>query len=100
MLLCLCQSRWLGTRGVLLLAGVAVFLLQLSGVGPFLLFPLAVAAVLALAAWRTMMGDHLVGRGHWLRNAAFVAAVLLGAQCALLLAGLGLSLHAPCENRP
>ncbi len=92
LLLCLQRGRWIGTRGVVLLAMGAVFLLEMSAVGPFLLLPMIGAAILALAAWHAMLGEDAPERGRWLRKVAFVVVVLLGAQGALLLVGLGLSL--------
>ncbi len=92
LLLCLQRGRWIGTRGVVLLALGAVFVLQMNTVGPFLLLPVLAAAIFSLAAWHAMLGEDAPERGRWLRKAAFAAVALLGAQGALLLVGLGLSL--------
>ncbi len=100
LLLCLHGGRWLGTRGVLLLAVGAVFLLQMYSTGPFLLLPLVAAAVLSLAAWHTMLGGGAAERWTGLRRVAFVAVVLLGAQSGLLLVGAGLSLLPKSKNFP
>lgn len=100
LLLCLHRGRWWGTRGVLLLAVGAVFLLQMKHAGPFLLLPLLAASVLSLAAWHAMMGRGSAERGTGLRNAAFVAVVLIGAQSGLQLVGAGLSLLPKSKNVP
>ena len=100
LLLCLHRGRWLGTRGVLLLAVGGVFLLQLNSTGPFLLLPLVATSILSLAAWHTMLDGGAAERWTGLRRIAFVAVVLLGAQSGLLLVGAGLNLLPRSKNYP
>ena len=98
LLLCLQRGRWLGTRGGLLAALGALFVLQMNTTSPFLLVPVVSASVLALAAWHTMLGGDAISRGRWLRRLAFVTVVLVGAQAGLLLAGAGLNLLPKAKN--
>ena len=99
LLLCLHRGRWRGTRGALLLAVGAVFLLQMEwSNGLFLLMPLVTASVLSLASWHAMLGEGSAARWTGLRKAAFVAVVLLGAECVLLLVDAGLNLWPQPKN--
>lgn len=92
LLLCLHRGRWLGARGVVLLAIGSVFLLQLAPDGPFLVLPVVATSTLLLAAWAVMLGNGSADGQPWLGRIAFLAVAWLGAQGGLLLCNLGLDL--------
>jgi hypothetical protein len=84
MLLCLHRGRWFGTRGAIGLAIVPMFFLHVTVGWPFLL-PLLCSLILLAAAWGAMLGNGRVDthpRAGWI---AYVLAVLVGLETALLL---------------
>ncbi|MEP6669322.1 MAG: zinc ribbon domain-containing protein [Chthoniobacter sp.] len=81
-------GRWFGSRGVIVLALVAIFCLHLTGLSPFLL-PLGAMVTLFVAAWGAMLGS--LAQRSWASRLAFGLPILVGLQTGLVLIGLALS---------
>ena len=88
-LLCLHRGRWFGSRGLLGLSVLPVFLLHLSTGWPFL-FPILSALVFLLAAWGTMLSNGPIQGRPWAARIAQLAVTLAGALTAWIIIILGL----------
>jgi hypothetical protein len=88
-LLCLHRGRWFGSRGVLGLAALPVFLWHMTTGRPFLL-PLIACAFFLLAAWDTMLGNGSGPSRPWLARMARILVMLAGAQTVWLIVLFGL----------
>ena len=88
-LLCLHRGRWFGSRGLLGLSVLPVFLLHLSTGWPFLA-PILSALVFLLAAWGTMLSNGPIRGRPWVARIAQVAVTLSGALTAWIIVILGL----------
>jgi len=86
MLLCLHRGRWWGSRGAIALAAVPIFVTHLSGGWPFLR-PVAISALLGVAAWGAMQSNGGMRGRPLLPRLAGVAVIFAGCYSALLLLG-------------
>jgi ABC-type transport system involved in multi-copper enzyme maturation permease subunit len=79
LLVCLQRGRWFGSRGLVGLSVLPIFVLHSSTAFPFLL-PLLASAVYLLAAWGTMLSNGRLHDRPWIAKFAFILIVVGGAQ--------------------
>jgi hypothetical protein len=80
-------GRWIGTRGVMVLAAIGILLTHLADGWPFAL-PVIALIVFFLAAWGAMR--HSLTRRPLLSRLAFGTIILFGIAASLAMLGIGL----------
>lgn len=92
LLTCLHRGRWFGTKGVIMLAVLPVFLLHVTAGNSLVVLPVVASLILMLAAWGALLGNGPIRSMPVLGRVSYALVALAGIQTALMLAAVCLDL--------